>query len=403
MLKTSKRVLALVLMLAMTVSMFIPMTAFAATGSVSDFASFMEDLEVLEQYAKSYAASNSGKTVQELMINFIRTGVDRYNDGNWKTLAGEEIVGFTSYVEAQDAATGNTVMDLRDIIVEDFKLPNGNQVDFGHMFGTLNIAYVSPGSADLGGWAGDLCDLVYFSKMYGNVPGGTVDEMAKYVLEYCFGVDAKDAFGMDDFYGDLDAFYLSSKYKAGESVYETAKAYFTADLDDEARAAYFMNNRFKGMGLETREDVREAVYDVYANNVGIQVLEADRGIVSSDADLRRACCYAFADYLFDCAGHLLDTGSESEGGDTPDDPTDPDEPVMDNEYYSIFSSSSSTLAPGITQTINYAQTADKKQIVYYVATVDVNREDVTIMANYRDNDPSKGWGMQRVEDQTRRL
>ena len=296
MLKTSKRVLALVLMLAMTVSMFIPMTAFAATGSVSDFASFMEDLEVLEQYAKSYAASNSGKTVQELMINFIRTGVDRYNDGNWKTLAGEEIVGFTSYVEAQDAATGNTVMDLRDIIVEDFKLPNGNQVDFGHMFGTLNIAYVSPGSADLGGWAGDLCDLVYFSKMYGNVPGGTVDEMAKYVLEYCFGVDAKDAFGMDDFYGDLDAFYLSSKYKAGESVYETAKAYFTADLDDEARAAYFMNNRFKGMGLETREDVREAVYDVYANNVGIQVLEADRGIVSSDADLRRACCYAFADY-----------------------------------------------------------------------------------------------------------
>ncbi|MBQ4054388.1 MAG: phosphodiester glycosidase family protein [Clostridia bacterium] len=403
MLKTSKRVLALVLMLAMTVSMFIPMTAFAATGSVSDFASFMEDLEVLEQYAKSYAASNSGKTVQELMINFIRTGVDRYNDGNWKTLAGEEIVGFTSYVEAQDAATGNTVMDLRDIIVEDFKLPNGNQVDFGHMFGTLNIAYVSPGSADLGGWAGDLCDLVYFSKMYGNVPGGTVDEMAKYVLEYCFGVDAKDAFGMDDFYGDLDAFYLSSKYKAGESVYETAKAYFTADLDDEARAAYFMNNRFKGMGLETREDVREAVYDVYANNVGIQVLEADRGIVSSDADLRRACCYAFADYLFDCAGHLLDTGSESEGGDTPDDPTDPDEPVMDNEYYSIFSSSSSTLAPGITQTINYAQTADKKQIVYYVATVDVNREDVTIMANYRDNDPSKGWGMQRVEDQAKAL
>ncbi len=403
MLKTSKRVLAFILMLAMTVSMFIPMMAFAATGSVSDYASFMEDLEVLEQYATGYAASNSGKSVQELMINFIRTGVDRYNDGNWKTLAGEEIVGFTSYVEAQDAATGNSVMDLRDIIVDDFKLPNGNQVDFGHMFGTLNIAYVaSQASADLGGWAGDLCDLVYFSKMYGNVPTGTIEEMADYVLKYCFGVDADDAFGMDDFYGDLDAFYIHTQIKAGASLYETVENYFTAELDDVARSAYFLNNRFKGFGLETREDVREAIHDTYASNVGLQVLEADRGI-SDETDLRRACCYAFADYLFNNAGHLLDTGFGGEGGETPDEPTDPDEPAMDNDYYSIFSSTASTLAPGITQTINYAQTVDKKQIVYYVATVDVNRDDVTIMANYRDNDPGKGWGMQRVEDQAKAL
>ena len=400
--QTSKRVLAFVLMLAMTISLFMPMTAFAATGSVSDFASFMEDFEVLEQYAKSYAASNSGKTVQELMINFIRTGVERYRDGNWTALAGEEIVGFTSYVEAQDAATGNSVMDLRDIIVDDFKLPNGNQVDFGHMFGTLNIAYLgSQQSADLGGWAGDLCDLVYFSKMYGNVPSGTIDEMANYVRVYCFGVDAEDAFGMDDFYGDLDAFYIHSMIKGGASLYETANSYFTADLDDEVRSAFFLNNRFKGQGLVTREDVREAVYNAYAGNVGLQVLEADRGI-SGETDLRRACCYAFADYLFESAGDKLNTGSDA-GGNDPDAPVDPEGPAMDNEYYSIFSSSSSTLAPGITQTINYAQTVDKKQIVYYVATVDVNRDDVTIMANYRDNDPTKGWGMQRVEDQAKAL
>ena len=34
-----------------------------------------------------------------VLDKYIRTGVDRYNDGNWKTLAGEEITEFTKYVE----------------------------------------------------------------------------------------------------------------------------------------------------------------------------------------------------------------------------------------------------------------------------------------------------------------
>mgnify|MGYP003293826662 CR=1 FL=1 len=38
-------------------------------------------------------------------------------------------------------------------------------------------------------------------------------------------------------------------------------------------------------------------------------------------------------------------------------------------------------------------------IGYSGADVDVTRDDVTVMANYRDADPSKGWGMQRVMEQ----
>ena len=74
-----------------------------------DYATFLAELKLLEGLAANYAAT-SGKDAGELILNFLRTGVDRYNDGNWKTLAGEEITGFTDYVSAQDAANGTTVM-----------------------------------------------------------------------------------------------------------------------------------------------------------------------------------------------------------------------------------------------------------------------------------------------------
>ena len=40
--------------------------------------------------------------------------------------------------------------------------------------------------------------------------------------------------------------------------------------------------------------------------------------------------------------------------------------VNENVYYSVFSTETSVLAPGITQEINYAQSADNKQMVYYI-------------------------------------
>lgn len=377
------RLLALMLVVIMLVSVA-PLSIFAADGElkVSTYDEFVKQLEVLEGYANEYAKT-AGKTANELIVNFIRTGVDRYNGGNWTTLAGEEITAFTNYVKSQDAAKDTTAMALRNIVIDDFKLPNGDAVDFGHMFGTLNIALINTqATGDLGGWAGDICDLMLYSHDYGNVPAGTVEEMAKYIRENCFGVDADDAFGMDDFYGDMDAFYITKHAKAGESFTKIFKEYFTATLSDADRAAYFLNNRFKG--LTTREQVRTAIYNSYSTNVGLKVLEADREL-SDESDLRYASCYAFADYLFDLAGDRL-TG---EGGD--------DDTSTDSTF-KVFSTANSTLAPGITQSINYALNSSNGQFVYYLSSIDVTRDDVFVSANYKDNDPSK-WGMQTVTNQ----
>ena len=381
------------LSLMLAVVMIISLVPLHASAEVTNYADFMTGLKQLEKYAEAYGKAAS-RDPGELVLNFIRTGVERYQDSNWNTLAGPEIVGFTEYVQTQDAETGTNVMDLRDIVIDEFYLPNGNQVDFGHMFGCMNISYIAKGSADLSGWAGDICDLLQYSVAnlddINKNTDGSVESMAAYIQEYCFGVSASGAFGWDDFWGDMDAYYLITEYqKGGASISELMEAYFTAGLNDIDRTVYFMNNRF---GVEdSQEAVRKALYEAYSSDVGLKILESKRGLTSYNA-LREACCYAVADYIYSQAKGLLVEGS----GDTE---------TAANGYYSIFSNEHSILAPGIEQDINYAQTVDGKQIVYYVATVDVTRSDVDILVNYKDNKAPVGTniGLQKVEDQTAAL
>ena len=258
--RITKKWLAFLLAVVVVVGM-LPIHAFAAATNYDDF---MKDLKQLEVYADEYAAAVK-RDAGELVLNFIRTGVERYQDDNWNTLAGQEIVGFTNYVKEQDSKNGTTAMNLRDIVIDNFTLPNGNKVDFGHMFGCMNISYVAKGSADLSGWAGDLCDLLQYSvanlKAINKNTDGSVEGMAAYILDECFGVDASGAFGWDDFYGDMDAYYLITEYKKGGASFSSLmEAYFTAALNDTDRTVYFMNHRF---GVEdSQAAVRKAVGDV---------------------------------------------------------------------------------------------------------------------------------------------
>ena len=117
--------------------------------------------------------------------------------------------------------------------------------------------------------------------------------------------------------------------------------------------------------------------DAYRSNTAIAALESSRGLTDI-GDLRVACCYAFADYLYELTGVITDKPS--------------------NDYYSVYSSETSTLAPGVTQTLRSATSRDGKTLVYYIATADVTRSDVNVYANYKDNIGTP-WGMARVQDQ----
>ena len=55
-----------------------------------------------------------------------------------------------------------------------------------------------------------------------------------------------------------------------------------------------------------------------------------------------------------------------------------------SETHDVFSHTESVIAPGVTQSINYAYAKDGKQMVYYVLTADVTRDDVVVQTSYKD-------------------
>ena len=369
------------------------------TPAIQDYDTFMMYLMILEDIANAYVMENPGEDPVALVIKYIRTGVDRYNSGSWGIMAGYEDADFAEYVamiEDMANAEAPSVEDMFAITslknIENFYLPNGDYVDIGHMFGTMDITYhnnFSQNHADVGGWAGDLVDLLEFAD-YGGV-SGTLEEMVaqitdQYLLAYAPDELDIGSFGQTDMYGDLDAMYVMNQIQKEGYNYEyevsglavNLMAYFMGELNMESRAAYFLNNRLGG--LSTRNDIRDAVYQAYTTNKVITTLEGTREFKSNDLEtLRKAVCYAYADYICKLAGDYVESG--------------------ENSLFTVFSSEINELAPGINQKTMMATTADGKQIVFYLATADLTRDDVSLHANYHANDPTQGWEMQRVLDQ----
>ena len=382
---------------------------------VSDYASFLSCFKVLEGYAQTYAEENAGEDASALIINYIRTGVERYTSGTWEMVCGKENTAFTAYVSEQDAANGTSASALKRI--QNFTLPNGDPADLGHVFGAMDVANYAKvqgmtdavvlARADMGSWAGDITDLMYCAENVDiadkvDTTETDVDTLAANLRTRYLGVpystlnEVDHSFTDTDLYGDMDTFYLTTEMNRGGVALSTIiENYFTAGPTDASRASYFLTNRLGGM--VTKDGIRSKVLSTYTGNTLIGALESSYSLTDlpNYETLRKACCYAFADYLFDLAGN-------PDGTDPVDPDPDPDpepDPEPDDAYYSVFSSDTTTVAPGVTQTINYALTKDDKQIVYYIATADISRSDVQIFANYHANDPSQGWAMSRVSDQ----
>ena len=402
-----KKLLSIALVLSLVLTLFagIGTTASAETSGdytytvaggeaeINSYEELLYNLALLEEIAKEYVKLNPAKDPVALIIKYIRTGVDRYNSGSWGIMAGYEDADFAKFVKQMEDAVNSEVTDGNYITVtglkniNNFYLPNGDHADLGHVFGAMDITYHNKGSqnhADVSGWAGDLVDLLEVSDIVG--VSGDLDEMTEYIADNLLGktisVTGAPSMSQEDIDGDLDAYYIMNTLLATE--YETGKlteilmSYYTEDLSNEQRAAFFMSNRLETTG--TRAQVRNAVYNAYTGNKLISTLEGTREFTSSDlSTLRRAVCYAFADYVCSLAGDYVD--------------------VTENPYYEVFDSSTSILAPGVTQEIKYATSADNKQMVYYLATADITRGDVNVYANYNNNDPAAGWAMQRVLDQ----
>ena len=70
-----------------------------------------------------------------------------------------------------------------------------------------------------------------------------------------------------------------------------------------------------------------------------------------------------------------------------------------SETHDVFKSTSSTLAPGVEQYINYAYAKDGNQMVYYVTVADISRDDVVVQTSYKDQYRNKVLGMSKLTEQ----
>ena len=131
-----------------------------AVEPITAYSDFITSLTTLEAYANAYVLEHPAEEAVALVINYIRCGVEKYTSGTWTTFCGPEKTAFTSYVAEKDAENSTSAGRLRSL--NEFTLPNGNEVDFTHMFGAMDMAYhtKNQNTADLGSWAGDICDLV---------------------------------------------------------------------------------------------------------------------------------------------------------------------------------------------------------------------------------------------------
>ena len=357
---------------------------------------FLTNLGYLEQLAAQYAMAHPGTDPLALVLNYMRTAVANYTTGSWAIMAGPENKDFLKFVqEAEDAINSDPEVDVWVNIsglkkLGSYTSPSNEQNHYrtynskvpfltGHFFGTMDMTYYNKGSqnhADVGGWVGDLTDLLSTTDEFGVPANLTLEEKIAYITKnYLFKDDksgSAGAFGSQDLYADLDAYFIMNElitkgYNAGD-LEKLLRDYFKPGLTLQQRAAYLLTNRLDG--LSTRKDLRNAVYNAYTSNKLISTLEGTRNFNASGnelADLRKAVCYAFADEMCRLAGDYVED--------------------LTNPRYTVFDTETKILAPGVSQQISYATNADGKQIVFYIATADVNRDDVGMWVNYYDRDP----------------
>ncbi len=70
-----------------------------------------------------------------------------------------------------------------------------------------------------------------------------------------------------------------------------------------------------------------------------------------------------------------------------------------SETHDVFKHTESTLAPGVEQYINYAYAKDGNQMVYYVATADITRDDVVVQTSYLKQHENGVMGMEKLTNQ----
>ena len=286
------------------------------------FDKVMTDLENLEKYIKEYIKEKSytEKTLTHLIVCYIRLG--GYSTTEWTVAGGSIPDDLVDYIKTKDAEYGTTAQSTQTY--RDMIMPNGDPIDFVHMFAVMNgIEYGNSYSdqfAHLVGWGGDTEQLLEdIMKQQGDL-----ESLMKYAKENYFRIKG----GLDeaDLISDLDGPILLYNKNDNNNFVDLIRNYYKDNEQSKKRVTKFVELTFPNLiNKHDKEAFRNELFKIYYDDMFIKVLECKAGmrnpgllkcytpeeIKEAFAVQQKAAVYTVSDYFYD----NYKPSSEPESGD----------------------------------------------------------------------------------------
>lgn len=263
-----------------------------------DYDTTIDRLSRLQALAREFSASQSD-TPDPIELTLAYTRVGSYNTTIWQLTAGTRDPEFEAYVNSSDP----DVAALQDVTT--VALPNGENVDFGHLLASLNLVY--NGLPITGSWGGDCQELA--QQYYGQA-----SDAAGYAeaMRATFNIDddgTLSKLGDQDLHADLDSVVVGSQVTEDTDLAEALRSYY-ANLTDYDRASRFISLSF-GTVDTADASFGDAVYNALLEDSGMQLLLYMNGMWSSDgwkikddyAPAVRGATDLLAEYLANTVNH----------------------------------------------------------------------------------------------------
>ena len=190
------------------------------------------DVAMLESISKDYNENSFSKRT----LVYVRC--KRYNDTSWNTLGGTLESDFENYVENNQGEKELEYLQTKEFFIDTATKQN---IDFIHYFATMNLQIVNTNFGDLGGFGGDLCQLVKELKELNISDVELLEETAKSKF------NGQSSFGTEDLLADIDAVNTINIYNnlSGDNkkIANAMLTYYT-NLTQHQRLNAFCQNIF---------------------------------------------------------------------------------------------------------------------------------------------------------------
>lgn len=229
----------------------------APRAAAEEYDETLDRLDRLQQLATDYAADSEDDPIL-LTLSYTRTG--DYNTAMWQLTAGARDTEFDSYVEEHDADL-SALQGMNTVT-----LPNGQQIDFGHLLASMNLVY--NGLPITGSWGGDCMQLAQAYAGQASDAAGYAD-----LMRDTFAIDddgSTSKFGDQDLRADLDSVVVGSQLTKDSNIADALRSYYT-DPTDYDRAYQFISLSFGT--VDTKSDAfGDTVYESMLADSGMQLL-----------------------------------------------------------------------------------------------------------------------------------